>query len=125
MGNNIESITEHKKVINTYHHIEEIVYSSTYKKNLMNPKNANKYVINLAIYEYRENLRKLIFRHNFQNNSYAYKISSTNLMKAVYGIFDTRKDALNEIKKYNEKAITNNVPYVTKVKVIQNNIKAQ
>jgi adhesin transport system outer membrane protein len=125
MGKNIKVITEHKKTINTYHHIDEIVYSESYKKALLDPKNANKYVINLAIYEYRENLRKLIFRHDFQNKSYAYKISSTNLMKAVYGLFNTRKEALNEIKKYNEKAITNNVPYVTKVKVIQDNIKVQ
>ena len=94
----------------------ELVYSNIYKDSLLNPKNINKYLINLAVYSKNSNLDRLVYTHNLKNTSYAYKVENTNLKKLVHGIYDTKESALKALDKLNmNKDIKSNSPYITKV----------
>lgn len=99
---------------------EELVYSNSYKEMLLDPKNKDKYLINLAVYSKNSNLDRLVNNHNLSDSSYAYKIENTNLKKLVYGIYDTKESAKKALSKYiKSKDINSNSPYVTKIKVTQ------
>jgi adhesin transport system outer membrane protein len=111
------------KVLKPNYDFKEYVFSNEYLKKLLDIKNSNKYIINLAVYEYEDNLKKLISNNNLQNVSYAYVIENTKLIKVVTGIFNSQKEATNALKKYNKrKDISENRPYITKVGIIQKSL---
>ena len=94
----------------------ELVYSNPYKKMLLDPKNKNKYLINLAVYSKNANLDRLVYAHNLTNNSYAYKIENTSMKKLVQGIYNSKESAIKALDKLKKhKDIRSNSPYVTKV----------